>query len=113
MTATKQATFAAAHLDLLAAPRRWVGSIRRCATAPDNVARSVAPETRRLDERATVSISAPAGRALKCEYGTLWLTDTVDGAPKDVILYAGNAHRCVSSSAVLVYAITAAELRIL
>ena len=110
MTAAKQAAFAA---DLLDAQRRWVGSIRLSESAPNDAARNVAPGTRRVNQRATVSIFAPTARQLKCEYGTVWLTDTIDGAATDVILYAGNAHRCVSASALLVYAITAAEVRVI
>lgn len=61
-----------------------------------------------LAKGATTWIARPLGRTMRCEAGTLWLT--FDGEPQDLILEAGQSHRCSKASKLGIHAMTAARL---
>jgi hypothetical protein len=69
-----------------------------------------APEVACLDKRATLWIARPQGQTVTCESGTLWLT--VDNEPTDVILEAGESHRCTKASRLGIHALAAARLSV-
>ena len=82
---------------LLALLQRW--------TAP------AAPlAAQRLDKGATSWIARPLGRTIRCEAGTLWLT--FDGEPLDLILEAGQSHRCDKASKLGIHAMAAARMAV-
>ena len=64
----------------------------------------------RLDKGATTWIAQPLGRIIRCETGTLWLT--FDGEPLDLILEAGQSHRCDKASRLGIHAMSAACLSV-
>ena len=66
------------------------------------------PAALRLDARATTWIARPLGRTVICETGTLWLT--FDHETADVILEAGQSHRCASASKLAIHALSAARI---
>ena len=71
----------------------------------------VAPALRRhMVRNATLWIERPVGRSVRCEAGTLWLT--FDGEPEDVILEAGQTHRCAHSSRLAIHALDRATVRV-
>ena len=76
--------------------------------------RSITPAapqaTQRLDKGATTWIARPLGRTIRCEAGTLWLT--FDGDPQDLILEAGQSHRCDKASKLGIHAMNAARLSV-
>ena len=55
-------------------------------------------------------VRQPLGRTVTCEAGTLWLT--FDHALPDIVLEAGESHRCALNTALLVYALEAARVRV-
>ena len=61
-----------------------------------------------LDAGANTWIVQPLGRTITCEAGTLWLT--FDNEPQDVILEAGQSHRCAKGSKLLIHALASARL---
>jgi hypothetical protein len=69
-----------------------------------------APAARVLERDATTWISHPLGRTVRCETGTLWLT--FDNEPLDVILEAGQSHRCVKASKLAIHALAAARVSV-
>ena len=68
------------------------------------------PPVRQLDKGATYWVAHPLGRTVSCETGTLWLT--FDNEPVDVILEAGQSHRCTKDSKLLTYALAAARVSV-
>jgi hypothetical protein len=74
------------------------------------VAVPAAPATRSLDKGATAWITHPLGRTATCETGTLWLT--FDNEPQDVILEAGQSHRCAKGSRLAIHALAAARISV-
>jgi hypothetical protein len=67
-------------------------------------------EVRELDARANTWIVRPLGRTITCETGTLWLT--FDNESLDVILEAGQSHRCAKCSNLLIHALASARLSV-
>ena len=63
-----------------------------------------------LDKGATAWITRPRGRTVTCETGTLWLT--FDNESQDVILEAGQSHRCVKASKLSIHALAAAQVSV-
>ncbi len=61
-----------------------------------------------LDQGATRWIDYPMGRTVTCEVGTLWLT--FDNEPADVILEAGQSHRCAKASKLAIHGLSAARV---
>lgn len=75
------------------------------------VARTSTPAraaVQKLGAGANVWIIRPLGRTITCEDGTLWLT--FDNEPHDVILEAGQSHRCVKASKLLIHALADARV---
>jgi hypothetical protein len=99
-TATFAATAARFHFTL---PASLLAMLQR-AVAP------AAPVTCALDKGATTWITHPLGRSITCETGTLWLT--FDNESADVILEAGQSHRCVKASKLAVHALAAARVSV-
>ena len=73
-----------------AAARRRPGQLRRSKPAPPSV------------NGPTAASSAAAG--------TLWLT--FDNEPEDIVLEAGESHRCAKSSRLSIHALAAAVVRV-
>ena len=69
-----------------------------------------APAARRLEAKATLWVARPLGRTVTCETGTLWLT--FDNEPLDVVLEAGQSHRCEKASKLAIHALAAARLTV-
>lgn len=69
-----------------------------------------APAAHQLQAQATMWIAQPAGRTVTCQTGTLWLT--FDNEPQDVILEAGQSHRCVETSKLAIHALASARLTV-
>lgn len=69
-----------------------------------------APAARRLEAKATLWVARPLGRTVTCETGTLWLT--FDNEPQDVVLEAGQSHRCDKASKLAIHALVAARLTV-
>jgi hypothetical protein len=67
-----------------------------------------APGVQVIDKGATTWIASPLGCTVTCETGTLWLT--FDNASQDVILEAGQSHRCTKASKLAIHALTAAHV---
>lgn len=65
---------------------------------------------RSLEKNATTWIARPLGRTINCETGTLWLT--FDNETTDVILEAGQSHRCASASKLAIHALSAARVSV-
>jgi hypothetical protein len=63
-----------------------------------------------LEKSATTWIARPLGRTVTCESGTLWLT--FDHETADVILEAGQSHRCASTSKLAIHALNAARVSV-
>ncbi len=68
------------------------------------------PATRMLARHALLRVQQPLGRTVRCGSGSLWLS--FDGDPRDVILAAGQAHRCDRNSLLLVEGLENARLGI-
>ncbi len=85
-------------------PAGWPALLRRAQQVP------AAPTTQRLGTGATTWLQRPLGRSISCESGTLWLT--FDGEPQDIILEAGESHRCASSAKLAIHALAPAALRV-
>ena len=99
-TATLAATTARFHFTL---PAGLLAVLQR-AVAP------AAPVAGALDKGATTWITRPLGRTVTCETGTLWLT--FDNKSQDVILEAGQSHRCVKASKLAIHALAAAQVSV-
>ncbi len=65
---------------------------------------------RQLEKNATTWIARPLGRTVTCETGTLWLT--FDNESLDVILEAGQSHRCAKGSKLAIHALATARLSV-
>lgn len=75
--------------------------------------RTLAPATsgvHGLGKGATTWIARPLGRTVTCETGTLWLT--FDNEPADIILEAGQSHRCDKASRLSIHALAAARMSV-
>ena len=62
-----------------------------------------------LDKGRTLWVDQPMSREVSCLEGTLWLT--IDGVQKDLILEAGESHRCDHRSRLAIHALNAARVR--
>ena len=62
-----------------------------------------------LDKGRTLWVDQPMSREVSCLEGTLWLT--FDGLQKDLILEAGESHRCDYRSRLGIHALNAARVR--
>jgi hypothetical protein len=85
----------------------------RLLTLMKRVAATSAPApsaVRELDAGTSTWIVRPLGRTITCEAGTLWLT--FDNEPHDVILEAGQSHRCAKGSKLLIHALASARLSV-
>ena len=71
---------------------------------------SARPSVRQLDKGATVWTAHPLGRVVSCEAGTLWLT--FDNELVDVVLEAGQSHRCTKDSKLAIHALAAARVAV-
>lgn len=65
---------------------------------------------RELEAGAIVGIARPLGRTIYCAAGTLWLT--FDNEAQDVIVEAGQSHRCAKSSKLLIQAMVNSRLSV-
>lgn len=63
-----------------------------------------------LDKGCTLWIARPLGRSVTCETGTLWLT--FDNEADDVILEAGQSHRCAKAAKLSIHAMAAARVSV-
>ena len=68
------------------------------------------PAALQLAANATTWITRPLGRIVTCETGTLWLA--FDNEPADVILEAGQSHRCAKASKLSIHALAAARVSV-
>jgi Protein of unknown function (DUF2917) len=102
-TATFAATAARFHFTL---PAGLLAVLERAvvSTAP------AAPVARVLAKCDTTWITRPLGRTVTCETGTLWLT--FDNEAADVILEAGQSHRCAKASKLAIHALAAARVSV-
>ena len=99
-TATLAATAARFHFTL---PAGVLARLQRAVVPAATVAGV-------LDKGATTWITRPLGYTITCEIGTLWLT--FDNEPADVILEAGQSHRCAKASKLAVHALSAARMSV-
>lgn len=93
---------AASHFHLrlpMGLPRLW----QRGLAAP-------AARAEQLAKGATARVTHPLGCTVTCESGTVWLT--FDNEPLDVVLEAGQAHRCVNASRLLIQALADARVSV-
>lgn len=68
------------------------------------------PAVHVLDKGATTWVVRPLGCTVSCETGTLWLT--FDNDAGDVILEAGQSHRCTQAAKLSIHALAAARLSV-
>ena len=82
----------------------WLAALRSGLRAEaGEVASTTSPGT--LDKGRTFWVEQPMLRDIHCLEGTLWLTQ--DGVGKDIILEAGESHRCDSASRLAIHALDA------
>lgn len=55
-------------------------------------------------------VRRPLGREISCEAGTLWLA--FDGEPRDIVLEAGQSHRCACASLLSIHALALSVVRV-
>lgn len=70
--------------------------------------RAIAPQP--LERAATRWVPHPRGWIVGCEAGTLWLT--FDGDARDIVLEAGQTHRCECDRRLAIHALDAALLHL-
>lgn len=76
--------------------------------APSQPLRATAAQP--LERAATRWVQHPRGWVVGCEAGTLWLT--FDGDARDIVLEAGQTHRCESDRRLAINALDAALLQL-
>ena len=81
--------------------RRWVSALTGQPRP--------APMLQSLDDGTTMWVDRPLGRRIVCESGTLWLA--FDGE-QDIVLEAGESHRCTKAVPLSIHALSAADLRV-
>jgi hypothetical protein len=69
-----------------------------------------APQALTLEHSAIHPIDRPLGRTITCESGALWLT--FDNTPCDVVLEAGESHRCSAANRLLIQALQGSRVRV-
>ena len=92
-----------------AAPSRlaaWLQRVAVTAAAPAPTGTDV----RQIKTGATLWVNRPHGCVVSCKTGTLWLT--FDNEPEDIVLEAGESHRCAKSSRLSIHALAAAVVRV-
>jgi hypothetical protein len=82
----------------------------RTAAPATRSAAHTAPQAQTLPKGRLLSVQRPLGHEVHCDSGSLWLT--FDRDPRDVILAAGQAHRCDRKTRLIVQALDDARLRI-
>lgn len=102
-TATLAANTARCHFTL---PAGLMALLQRAMAS----AAPATPVARVLDQDATTWVTHPLGRKVICETGTLWLT--FDNETQDVILEAGQSHRCTKASTLAIHALAAARITV-
>ena len=107
MTTTPQASLFAAQVELQPLPHLCAGFVDRMFIALRLPARPASATRHVLDKGVTAWIEKPLGREVLCDAGTLWLT--FHGEPQDVILEAGESHRCIKGSKLAIHALAAAQ----
>lgn len=107
MITTPLASLFAAQPELQPLPQLWAGFMHRSLITLRRPVRPASATRHLLDKGATAWIEEPLGREVVCEAGTLWLT--FDGEPQDVILEAGESHRCTQGSRLAIHALAAAR----
>ena len=100
------ATLAATRLHFTL-PAGLLALLQHAVAAP---AAPAALAGRQLAKNATTWIARPLGRTVTCETGTLWLT--FDNESLDVILEAGQSHRCAKGSKLAIHALATARLSV-
>ncbi len=109
MHATHVPALAALIADPMTAARGWSQWLVRLATRRSAVVRSSTPALQHVAKGATLWIARPRGRCIRCASGTLWLC--FDGEQVDIVLEAGESHRCRSGSRLSIHALAAAAVR--
>jgi hypothetical protein len=71
---------------------------------------TAAPAPFPLARAATHWVARPRGQVVTCEAGTLWLT--FDGERRDIVLDAGESHRCDSDARLAIHALAAARVHL-
>ena len=56
----------------------------------------------------SLALARPQGRLVRCDRGCIWLTH--DGDPRDIVLAAGEAHRCDRDAPLIVHALDDARV---
>jgi len=80
----------------------WFGRLAMAPTQPERM--------QPLRKNATTWVKRPRGRLVTCKAGTLWLC--FDGDAADIVLEAGQSHRCRKASALSIHALTPAVVAI-
>lgn len=76
----------------------WFGALAAAPAGPGRM--------QPLRKNATTWVTRPRGRLVTCKAGTLWLC--FDGEADDIVLEAGQSHRCSRGSALSIHALTPA-----
>ena len=82
----------------------------------DRLGRRAAPSIRLVSFDVSLAFNArhwvrrPLGCEIFCKEGTLWLT--FDNEPADIVLEAGESHRCSVDSALLIQALQSARFQV-
>ena len=63
-----------------------------------------------LEPHAMQRVERPQGRTITCESGTLW--PTFSGDPCDVVLEAGESHRCANAELLLIQALQGSRMQV-
>lgn len=100
----------AAHLSA-AFPFALPHWMRRPSVCHERVVVLAAPTTDALSQGATLVIARPAGVAVHCRRGSLWLTH--DGDCRDIVLLAGESYVGDSGRRLLVHALEESMLRVM
>ena len=95
------------HTLTLAWIDHWPVRLTRRAT---RVREAPQPTARILSLGQVLGISHALGRVVVCERGCLWLT--FDGDPRDVIVRAGQQHRCDRDTRMTIEALEVTQLQV-
>lgn len=75
---------------------------------PRDDAVRAAAAARPLARGRSLALARPQGRLVRCDRGCIWLTH--DGDPRDIVLAAGEAHRCDRDAPLIVHALDDARV---
>jgi len=84
----------------------WLQRVAVTAAAPAPTATDLRP----IHTGATLWVNRPLGRVVSCKTGSLWLT--FDNEPEDIVLEAGESHRCAKTSPLSIHALADAVVRV-